>query len=228
MEQGNEINSKVLKTTSPEILRLFERKANGDFLARQELIEMNLRAVTYIAKKYYFSIKLPLKELISIGNLGLIRAVDNYIPELGRFEDFMFLCIDHEFKNFIKDETWQKHKPKGKIISLQDSCCGPDNEAIYEDFIPDLNTNAEEEALTNLTREELEELMKERLTMIESQVLRFRFGFINNDCYTCQEIGDILGFSRQRVNKIEQEALNKLKQYIKFSTLKASINNKKV
>lgn len=217
-QQLKQFNDKKPRSINPQTLEFLIARKNGDFGARQKLIKINIRAAVYVAKRLCYATLLPLEDVVSIGVIGLIKAVDNYVMELGNFESFMFHCIENEIKKYIAYINTKKNKPTGKVISLQDYFITGE-EATYEDIAYDQEVDTEAEALGELTKEELQTLMSERLSEKEIQVLFLRFGFLNNDCFSLPEIGKILGTSRQRVYQIEQEALQKLKKHIKLKQL---------
>ena len=113
-------STEKIKDLSQTNLDLFIAKGNGDLLARDELIKINIGAVIRVAKKFYYKINLPHEDIISIGKIGLITAIDNYDMYLGDFERFMFHCIENELNKYIMYMNTKKNKPKGELISLQD------------------------------------------------------------------------------------------------------------
>ena len=216
-QQLKQFNDKKPRSINPKTLEFLVARKNGDFEARQRLIIINIRAVVRVAKRLCYSTNLPLEDVISIGMIGLIKAVDNYIMELGNFESFMFHCIENEIKKYVVHINTKKNKPTGKVINLQDYL--QDEGSTYEDIVYDNGINTEIEALGELSKEELQTFMSERLNEKEIEILYLKYGFLNNDCFSLSEIGRILGMSRQRVYQIEQEALAKLRKHIKLKQL---------
>lgn len=218
MKQSNTTKPRLLESENAE---LFAEKGCGNLLARQKLIEINMGAVISVAKSFKRSIKLPLEDLISIGTFGLIKAVDSYIPELGDFSDFLFPCIKQTFIKYIDASNMQKRKPKCESISLQDYFYpSDDSELTYEALIFDQVVFTEDEAMSSLVRAELEIAIDECLTVREAQILKFRFGFFNNDIFALQDIGDFFNLTRQRVSQLTKEALLKLSMSGRVERLK--------
>ena len=84
------------------MMDLFEKKKHGDLAARDKIIEHNLRLVSHIIKKYYFSYEHP-EELLSIGSLGLIKAVDSFKCDFGtRFATYGAKCVQNEILMFFR------------------------------------------------------------------------------------------------------------------------------
>ena len=95
---------------------LFERKKNGDEAARSKLIEHNMRLISHIIRKYYSSYQYP-DELLSIGSLGLIKAVDNFKCDLGiKFATYGAKCIQNEILMYFRSQ-----KKGGNEVSLNDT-----------------------------------------------------------------------------------------------------------
>ena len=98
-----------------EECRLFEKMSNGDESARDKIIEHNLRLVSHIIKKYYSSYEYP-DELLSIGSLGLIKAVDSFKPGYGtRFATYGAKCVQNEILMFFRSK-----KKRGQEVSIND------------------------------------------------------------------------------------------------------------
>lgn len=180
--------------------------------ARQILIERNLRLVAHVAKKYAGSGE-DMEDLISIGTIGLIKAVNTFKAEKGsRLATYAAKCIDNELLMMFR--TRKKitreislYEPigtdkEGNEINLLDIC-----EQEQSDIVEDMDTAAKIKCLSRL--------IDEKLNNRERQIIKLRYGVLNgsNDDseMTQRDIGKLLGISRSYVSRIEKKALGKLK-----------------
>ena len=180
--------------------------AKGDEAARNVLTERNLRLVAHIVKKFD-STGEDVDDLISIGTIGLIKAINTFKPDKGtRLATYAARCIENEILmhlRFIK-------KVKAEV-SLYDPI-GVDKEGNEISLIDILGTDPEVVADTvEITFEKNRLLEKVRkLSTREKRVLEMRFGLGNSSRKTQREIARTLGISRSYVSRIEKRALNKL------------------
>lgn len=184
-------------------VRLWE---NGDVSARNELIEHNLRLVAHIAKKYNQSE--DSEELISVGTIGLIKAVSTYRADKGRLATYASKCIENEILMNLR-----QNKKRQNDISLQEGV-GVDkegNEVTLEEKLADEGKSVEEITALKLRIEKLYKVMKERLTARELEIVTLRYGLNGKKEKTQREIAKNMGISRSYVSRIETKALSKLR-----------------
>lgn len=176
--------------------------------AKEILIERNLRLVAHIAKKYQ-NVDEDMEDLISIGCIGLIKAVDTFDSGRGRLATYACRCIDNELLMLLRTK-----KKTARDVSLFEPI-GQDKEGneihlldIIEHQQPDI---VEEMELTrNIKR--LIRLMDECLTPRERDIICLRYGLTGGEEATQNEIGERLGISRSYVSRIEKKALEKLRR----------------
>jgi len=175
--------------------------------ARNELIERNLRLVAHIVKKYNGADK-ELDDLISIGTIGLIKAVDTYKPDKGiRLATYASRCIDNELLMMLRSSKKQArdvylYEPigadkEGNEISLLDVCMAPEVDVVEE---MDLREN-----IRKLYRYAAQ-VLDER----EKKILWLRYGLGGEREQTQRELAEKLQISRSYVSRIEKKALKKL------------------
>lgn len=181
----------------------------GDKNAKSVLIERNLRLVAHIVKKYSFPNK-DVDELISIGTVGLIKAIDSFDSSKGtRLATYASRCIENEILMLFRNNK----KQKGEIY-LQDPI-GVDkegNEFCLMDILSSEKDCVLEKVENNLQVRALYKKLGESLTKRESSILIMRYGLIDGKCKTQREIAINLGISRSYVSRIEKKALKKLKK----------------
>ncbi len=197
---------KQLKPEEEEIL--VSKCAEGDAEARNILIEHNLRLVAHIAKKYS-NTGYPADDLISIGSIGLIKAVSSYKPDKGtKLGTYAVRCISNEILMFLRAD--KKHQ---NDVSLQDSV-GNDSEGNEITFMELLSTD-DKEFIEEIEEEMRSESLRQRVNQLlqgrERTIIELRYGLINGVEKTQKEIGKMLGISRSYVSRIEKSALKKLK-----------------
>lgn len=175
--------------------------------AKDILIERNLRLVAHIAKKYNGFQKDP-EDLISIGTIGLIKAVSSYNSAKGiRLATYASRCIENEILMSLR--AAKKHS---QDISLQDPI-GTDrdgNEIVMLDIISAENDNIAEQLDLKMQIKLLYEKLKTSLKDREQLVIELRYGLYGEKEVTQQEIAKLLGISRSYVSRIEKKALKKL------------------
>lgn len=181
----------------------------GDKNAKSILIERNLRLVAHIVKKYSFPNK-DVDELISIGTVGLIKAIDSFDAGKGtRLATYASRCIENEILMLFRNNKKQKSE-----IYLEDPI-GVDKEG-NEFCLMDILSNDKDSVLdkveSNLQIRALYKKLGESLTGRESSILIMRYGLIDGKCKTQREIAMNLGISRSYVSRIEKKALKKLKK----------------
>ena len=180
----------------------------GDEGAREKLIEHNLRLVSHIVRKYYGSSRNS-EDLVSIGSIGLIKAIDSFRPENGaRFATYAAKCIQNEILMHFRAQ-----KKLGCEVSIHETIDTDrdGNPLTYIDIISCDDTIAEDIDLKLSTRKALE-LVKTRLDEREREIIVMRYGLDGRKPVTQRELADKLGISRSYVSRIEKAALEKLRE----------------
>ena len=188
----------------------FEKYHSGDMSARDRLIKHNLRLVTHVAKKYYNNPQ-DNEDIISIGTIGLIKAVQSFTYDKNtRFSTFASKCIENEILM-----SFRKQKGNENIIYLDDNLDVNNDssnlslkDSIQDEFETDVWVESQE------TRQEIAQLVFNCLSGRERQVIILRYGLGGNASMTQQQVCEILGISRSYVSRIETKALKTLKENI--------------
>lgn len=177
--------------------------------ARQKLIEHNLRLVAHIVRKY----QLPedcIEDFISIGTIGLIKAVQTYDRKKGiRLATYAARCIDNELLM-----TLRGRKKLSKEVSIYEPI-GTDregNEITLIDVIKAGETDIVQDIMDAQYIGVLYQTMQENLTRRERQIIVLRYGLGKTREMTQRELGEMFGISRSYVSRIEKKALTKLKK----------------
>ena len=189
-----------------------QKYTEGDLEAKHILIEHNLRLVAHVIKKYQNLEEDP-EDLISIGTIGLIKAVVTFNPDKGnRLAAYASRCVENEILMYLRSR-----KKTGKEISLYEPI-GTDREGneirLYdiieteEDDIPD-RIHLKENIQT------LYEKVENELSFREKLVLKMRYGLYTGEEYTQREIARQIGISRSYVSRIEKSAIQKLREHFK-------------
>lgn len=204
-----------LQTSFPQILtpeeeqEYIQKAENGDPQAKNTLIEHNLRLVAHIVKKY-INYQSDFQDLLSIGSIGLIKAVNTYNSQKKvRLATYAARCIENEILMYIR-----RNKRRRKDCSLQDTV-GFDkdgSEVALQDRIADDRLPIAEEVELKLQTESLLSCINESLTERERQIIALRYALSENEELTQREIAEIFGISRSYVSRIEKKALSKLKK----------------
>ncbi len=187
---------------------LIEKTQNGDLAARNELVEHNLRLVAHIVKKYYTT-NCEQDDLISIGTIGLIKAVSSFRSDKGiQLATYAARCIENEilmhFRNLKK--TSQDLYISDPIDTDKDG-----NALTLIDIIAD-DYDLSEDVDTKIKLQKLQVLLNGTLDKREKEILELRYGLNNCEELTQREIAKKLGISRSYVSRIETAALKKLRR----------------
>lgn len=188
-----------------------DKLAQNDKEARDELILHNMRLVAHVTKKYAAGEE-DTQELISIGTIGLIKAVSSFKPDYGnRFATFAIRCIENEILMYFRN----KRKSRGDVSIFEP--IGTDKEG-NQIHLVDVIENDQNDVLEDISRandlKKLKNGMKQMLSKREYYILVKRFGLDGNDELTQRQIAKALGISRSYVSRIEKAALKKLKKML--------------
>jgi RNA polymerase sporulation-specific sigma factor len=186
--------------------KCFERWLKGDRAAYQELIEHNLRLVAHVAKKFDSS-GIDHDDLISIGTVGLIKAVETFQPDKGtKFATYAARCIQNEILMQLR-----ALKKTRKDVSLN-SPIGMDKEGNEITIGDVLGTDADDTEEEVSKRMEIRYVLKlmDTLDERERRVIELRFGLVDGQEWTQNEVADMLGISRSYVSRLEKRALLKM------------------
>ena len=179
----------------------------GDLEARNMLIEHNLRLVAHIAKKYRRA-SCDAEDLVSIGSIGLIKAVHTFKPESGRLTAYASRCIENEILMYLR----ANRKNRNTVVMSESLSRDPEGNEIS--ILDLLGTDAElvpDEVASRLDAGRALKLIDEVLTEREASVIRLRYGLRDGVARPQHEVGKVLGISRSYVSRIEKKALNVLK-----------------
>ena len=194
--------------TAQEEAHYLELSAKGDIEARNVLIERNLRLVAHIMKKYYAQVS-DQEDLISIGTIGLIKAINTYRPEKKiKLATYASRCIENEILMHFRAQRKSSHD-----VSLSDYIeTGTDGAALS---LMDVVSQEEDLAETFCNREQAQlvgKLVDTCLTEQERQVICMRYGLGGNSPLRQREVAKATGISRSYVSRIEKRALEKLRK----------------
>lgn len=176
--------------------------------AREILIERNLRLVAHIARKYQ-NVNEDMEDLISIGTIGLIKAISSFDAGKGKLSTYASRCIDNELLMLIRSR-----KKNAREVSLFEPI-GTDkegNEINLLDIMEQEQTDVVEQLELSGNIKKMSRLIQEVLNEREREIIYLRYGLLTGREVTQREIGEMLNISRSYVSRIEKRALIKLRE----------------
>ena len=186
------------------------KEGNGEEAkkAREILIERNLRLVAHIAKKYQ-NVDEDMEDLISIGTIGLIKAISSFDAGKGKLSTYASRCIDNELLMLLRSK-----KKSAREVSLFEPI-GTDkegNEINLLDIIEQDQVDVTEQMEFCENAKKMKRLLAEVLNDREREIIYLRYGLLTGRDVTQREIGEALHISRSYVSRIEKKALSKLRK----------------
>lgn len=205
ISQGNSLPSPLTSDEEAETVRKF---LAGDEEARLSLIEHNLRLVVYIAKRFD-NTGVDMDDLVSIGTIGLIKAVGSYNPDKNiKLATFASRCIENEILMHLRKTGKQRAEVsldeplnvdwEGNMLLLCD-IIGTDADAVYNK----VEASDEKQILKDTF---------DKLPQRERQILELRFGLYGKDEMTQKEIADMMGISQSYISRLEKKIVDNLKK----------------
>ena len=197
-----------------EIFTLYDRMKQGDMEAREKLINHNIGLVVYFVRTDFKDTNYDKKELVSVGCLGLIKAVDTYdISKGNEFSTYAGRCIINEINYFLRGL-----KKNSKVLSFEDVAylSSDGNDLKLEDVIPskiDIERDYMESEYSKLELDLLKQSM-ECLDERNKKIVMLYFGFFDGKVYAQKEISDMLNISQPQVSRIINRSLKKIKTYM--------------
>ena len=193
--------------SSKEEAELLEKMALGDNSARKRLIEHNLRLVAHVAKKYFGS-GADQDDLVSIGTVGLIKAISSFKPDKGiRLATYAARCIDNEILMYFRGL-----KKTAQDVSINDPIeTDKDGNTLTLTVVIADNSDIVEDLDLKVKLEQLKEFLKDTLTPRELTIIRLRYGLGGRPELPQREVAKKLKISRSYVSRIEKRALQKLR-----------------
>lgn len=185
-----------------------ELMKKGDLDARNKLIEHNLRLVAYINRKYY-SAGNEIDDLISIGTIGLIKAIDTFSPDKGiRLSSYASRCIENEVLMYLRS-----NKKTSANISISEpiETDRQGNAITFIDCLAD-DTVISEVLETKIQSEKLRRCLAKLSDKRSREIIIMRYGLDGSEPLTQKEIADIFGISRSYISRLEKKALSELSE----------------
>ena len=193
--------------TAEEEREYLARSAKGDLEARNILIERNLRLVAHIMKKYY-AVDSDQEDLISIGTIGLIKAVTTFDTSKGaRLATYAARCVENEILMYFRSM-----RKSAQDVSLSDYIeTGADGAALSLMDVVSEDTDLLEQVTTKETVRQLHRVLDTCLTEQERQIITMRYGLDGEKPKRQREVALHCGISRSYISRIEKRALEKLR-----------------
>ena len=186
---------------------LLARMAAGDAAARDDLITHNLRLVVYLAKKYENS-GVPAEDMISIGTIGLIKAVNTFTPERSiKLATYASRCIGNEILMYLRKSSNRRQEAS---IDEPLNVDGDGNELLLSDIL-----GSDENQISQRLEQDAERAVLRRavqsLSPRERQIMELRFGLADGVERTQKEAADALGISQSYISRLEKRIIHTLK-----------------
>ena len=205
---GNDALPPPLKKDEEE--ELVDKLSTGGERVRNTLIERNLRLVVYIARKFE-NTGVGVEDLISVGTIGLIKAVNTFNPEKKiKLATYASRCIENEILMYLRRNS----KVKAEVSFYEPLNIDWDgNELLLSDIL-----GTENDTVYNLIEDEVDKqllfLALRNLNEREKEIVRLRFSLSGNSEKTQKEVADILGISQSYISRLEKKIINRLKKEI--------------
>ncbi len=187
---------------------ILERLMNNDESVKNILVERNLRLVVYIAKKFE-NTSVGLEDLISIGTIGLVKAINTYdVKKNIKLATYASRCIENEILMHLR----RTNKIKNEVsIDEPLNTDGDGNELLLSDVIG----TDEDFVFKGLEKDVDNQLVKEsiaKLSKREKKIMELRFGFLNGVEKTQKEVADLLGISQSYISRLEKKIIHRMKK----------------
>lgn len=190
-----------------EKMYILENEKGNEF-AREKLIEHNLRLVVFIAKKYENS-GIDFEDLISIGSMGLIKAVKTFRSDKNiKLATYASRCIDNEILMQLRKSTREKNEVSLEKPLSQDK---EGNMLLLADVISNDEEEIDQGLLLSDEKKAIWRIMN-KLEQREKEIMLLRFGLEGQDELTQKEVADKMGISQSYISRIEKKVLNKMKK----------------
>ena len=185
-------------------------KEKGDIDAKDKLIEHNLRLVVFLAKKYE-NTGVDLEDLVSIGSIGLIKAINTFSSDKNiKLATYASRCIDNEILMYLR-----KNKKVKSEVSI-DQALSLDSDG-NESHLEDIIGTDKDEITKSIEKEDDKELMINEILSLkprDREIMILRYGLLGSDEYTQKEVAEKLGISQSYISRIEKKVIRKLKLLI--------------
>ena len=195
--------------TIEEEKECFEKLKNGDKTAEEKLIKHNLRLVAHIVKKYKFA-KIEQDELISVGSIGLMKAIKSYNTEKGNsFSTYASRCIQNEILMMVRSQRKFINE-----VSLEDKVKTDKdgNEVSLIDVLEDTNEHVQDKAEIQIIYQKIVDIINNNLNKREKEIIYLRYGINGGIPKTQNEVAKELNISRSYISRIEKKALKEIRE----------------
>ena len=197
--------------------KVIDQAVSGNQKARDTLIEHNLRLVVYVAKRYDNSTNCPLEDLISIGTIGLVKAINTFKADKNiKLATYASRCIENEILMYLRKNNKIRYE-----ISL-DEPLNRDydgNELLLGDIVGTDDDLVEQEMMKSDQRKLFYEALKD-LNEREKEILILRYGLSNHDELTQKDVAKLLGISQSYISRLEKKIIKKLRNQLNFDEVK--------
>ena len=189
---------------------LLDRMAAGDAAAREELITHNLRLVVYLAKKYENS-GVPAEDLVSIGTIGLIKAVNTFTPARSiKLATYASRCIGNEILMYLRKSSNRRQEAS---IDEPLNVDGDGNELLLSDILGS-DANAVSQQLEQDAERAVLRSAVAALSARERQIMELRFGLLDGVERTQKEVADAIGISQSYISRLEKRIIRQLREQL--------------
>ena len=196
--------------TAAEEKKYLEQMAAGDHHARQKLIEHNLRLVAHIAKKYYAD-ENDRDDLVSIGTVGLIKAVDSFDPTKGiRLSSYASRCIENEILMYLRKSS---NRRQDASIDEPLNTDGEGNELLLSDVL----SSDQAQVGAKLEQDDECTMLHQAVALLderERRIMEMRFGLKDGVEHTQKEVADAIGISQSYISRLEKRIIRRLRQQL--------------
>lgn len=194
-DEMNNLLTEYSKTKSKEI--------------RDKIILHNTKLVYKIVDKYTKNDK---DDLLQIGMIGLIKAVDSYsLDKKIAWSTYMYSCVSNEIRMYFRIQNYEKRSKYVECSIYAEVDTKKEDSVAIVDMIYDKNINIFEEVALNIEIEKINKTMKKLLSEREYRTMELRYGLNGNSEHTQQETADIMGIHRTQISRYEKKAMQKIK-----------------
>ena len=205
---GTEALPKPLDSQTEALL--LAKSVNGDTLAKEKLVEHNLRLVVFLAKKFD-NTGVDMEDLVSVGTIGLIKAINSFKAEKQiKLATYASRCIENEILMYLRKLSKRKQE-----VSLDEplNVDGEGNELLLGDILG-TDSDANYTVVENQVERQLLEEGLAKLSQREQRIIQMRFGLDGGEEKTQKEVADILGISQSYISRLEKKIISRLKREI--------------